>query len=55
MANGERCHLDTVNLLTVIANESFSSFADSLQREIEEETGVSFGRRISDLKRTRSN
>ena len=42
MANGERCRLEEVNHLTVIANEAFERFADSLQREIEEETGISF-------------
>ncbi|WP_249019488.1 hypothetical protein [Conexibacter sp. S30A1] len=51
MANGERCHSDAVNLLTVIANERFSTFAEALQTEIEEETGVSFERRIVDLNR----
>ena len=40
MANGERCRVDDVNLLTVIAHEEFSKFAGDLQKEIEEETGV---------------
>jgi type III restriction enzyme len=51
MANGERCRVDDINLLTVIANEAFSTFADALQDEIEDETGVSFENRIVDLKR----
>lgn len=51
MDNGERCRLDDINLLTVIAHEEFSKFAGDLQREIEEETGVSFAGRISDLKK----
>jgi len=51
MDNGDRCHADEVNLLTVIANEAFSSFAGALQKEIEEEVGVEFEKRIVDLKR----
>jgi type III restriction enzyme len=50
MANGERCHVDDINLLTVIAHEDFSKFAGDLQKEIEDETGVSFDGRISNLK-----
>jgi type III restriction enzyme len=51
MDNGERCRVDDVNLVTVIAHEEFSKFASDLQKEIEEETGVSFSGRISDLKK----
>ena len=47
MENGERCHVEHVNVLTVIANESFTSFAAQLQKEIETETGVSFKSRVS--------
>ena len=50
MSDGERCLVDDVNLLTVIANEDFSRFAGDLQKEIEDETGVSFEGRISNLK-----
>ena len=50
MTNGERCHLEEVNLLTVVAKESFSSFADKLQKEIEEETGVTFTGRIINVR-----
>ncbi|MXW42059.1 MAG: DEAD/DEAH box helicase [Acidimicrobiia bacterium] len=50
MTNGERCHVDEVNLLTVVAKESFSSFAGKLQREIEEETGVNFTGRIINVR-----
>jgi len=50
MTNGERCHLEDVNLLTVVAKESFSSFADKLQKEIEEETGVVFTGRIVNVR-----
>ncbi len=51
MDNGERCRVDDINMLTVIAHEDFSKFAGDLQREIEEETGVTFAGRISDLKK----
>jgi type III restriction enzyme len=54
MANGERCHVDDVNVLTVIAKESFAKFAGALQREIEDETGVSFTGRIIDLRKKTS-
>ena len=40
---GERIEDRNINLLHVIANESFAEFADTLQREIEDETGVKFG------------
>lgn len=40
--NGERCFEKDMNILTVIANESYREFADSLQKEIEDETGVKF-------------
>ncbi len=50
MANGERCHIDDVNLLTVIARESFATFADTLQKEIETETGVHFTGRVVNLR-----
>jgi len=50
MANGERCHIDDVNLLTVIAKESFATFAATLQKEIEDETGTAFTGRIVNLR-----
>jgi len=50
MTNGDRCHLEDVNLLTVVAKESFSSFAAQLQKEIEEETGVAFTGRIVNMR-----
>ncbi len=40
---GERIEDKNINILHVMANESFSEFADTLQKEIEEETGVKFG------------
>jgi type III restriction enzyme len=51
MDNGERCRVDDINLLTVIAHEEFSKFAEDLQSEIEDETGVSFAGRVVDLKK----
>lgn len=53
MDNGERCRVDDVNVLTVIAHEDFATFAGGLQEEIEDETGVSFSGRISNLKKDR--
>ena len=40
---GNRIEDRDVNILHVMANESFAEFADTLQREIEQETGVKFG------------
>ena len=40
---GERQRGFEVNTLTVIARESYEEFAENLQREIEEETGIRFG------------
>lgn len=40
--SGDRCFDKELNILTVVANESYREFADSLQREIETETGVKF-------------
>ena len=44
--DGQRVHDDNVNVLTVIANESYADFSRKLQTEIEEETGIRFGGRI---------
>jgi type III restriction enzyme len=41
--DGERVHGFDVNTLTVMANESYESFAEQLQKEIEEEEGIKFG------------
>jgi type III restriction enzyme len=41
--NGERLHGFEVNTLTVIATESYEQFAEKLQKEIEDETGIRFG------------
>lgn len=40
---GERVHDETVNRLTVIANESYEDFARSLQSEYEDDYGIKFG------------
>ncbi len=41
--DGERIEDKNINILHVVANESFSDFATKLQKEIEEETGLKFG------------
>jgi len=41
--DGERIHDEQVNRLTVVANESYKSFAERLQKEYEEECGIRFG------------
>ena len=42
-ADGERIHDETVNRLTVVANESYDDFARTLQSEFEQDVGVKFG------------
>ena len=41
--DGQRRHGFEVNTLTVIATESYEEFAENLQQEIEDDTGVRFG------------
>ena len=41
--NGERLRGFEVNTLTVIATESYEQFAEKLQKEVEDETGIRFG------------
>ena len=41
---GERVHDETVNRLTVVANESYEDFASSLQTEFEDDFGIRFGK-----------
>ena len=41
--NGERVFENNVNVLTIMANESYEDFAKKLQSEIEEEQGIKFG------------
>ena len=45
-SDGERIRDDNINILTVVANESYEDFSKKLQTEIESETGASFGGRI---------
>ena len=40
---GERIEDKNINILHVMANESFTEFAENLQHEIESETGTKFG------------
>jgi type III restriction enzyme len=42
MANGERCRVEEVNHLTIVATETFEAFAKSLQKELKEENGIEF-------------
>ncbi len=42
--DGERVKDDSINKLTVIARESYADFASGLQKEYEEECGVTFGK-----------
>lgn len=42
--NGERVSDYNVNTLTVMANESYEEFVRNLQKEVEKETGVTFGK-----------
>lgn len=41
--SGERVNDSSVNILTVMANESYAEFVNSLQKELKEDTGVRFG------------
>ncbi len=41
---GERVYGFETNTLTVMANESYEDFARALQKEIEEDTGITFGK-----------
>lgn len=40
---GKRLHGFKVNTLTIVARESYEEFAENLQSEIEEDTGIRFG------------
>ena len=40
---GDRIEDKNINVLHVMANESFSEFAEKLQRELEDDTGIKFG------------
>jgi type III restriction enzyme len=41
--NGDRLQGFEVNTLTVVATESYEQFAENLQKEIEDDTGIRFG------------
>ena len=41
--SGQRLRGFDINTLTVVANESYEEFAENLQKEIEEDTGIRFG------------
>lgn len=41
--DGERLYGHEINTLTVMASESYVSFVDNLQKEIEKDTGIKFG------------
>ena len=45
-ADGHRVYDKQINILTVVANESYDDFAKSLQNEIQEDCGVSFAGRL---------
>ncbi len=42
---GERIHDEKINVLTVIANDSYKEFADSLQQEYQDDCGIIFNSR----------
>lgn len=52
-STGQRVQDKEINVLTVIANESYETFSKALQKEIEEETGVEFKDRIKAADRKR--
>lgn len=41
--NGDRIEDPNINILHVMANESFAEFAENLQKEIEDDVGIKFG------------
>lgn len=49
-AEGERIFEKRINILTVIANETYADFSAQLQKEIQEETSVDFSGRIKNAK-----
>lgn len=48
--DGKRIYDQTINRLTIIANESYGDFAKALQKEIEEDCGIEFSGRIKNKK-----
>ena len=53
-SDGKRIRDTNVNLLTVIANESYEEFARQLQNEIEDECGVMFENRLKNKRKRAS-
>ena len=49
-SNGQRVQDKHINVLTVIANETYEDFSAALQREIQEETSVEFKDRIKNAR-----
>ncbi|WP_037320388.1 DEAD/DEAH box helicase family protein [Salegentibacter sp. Hel_I_6] len=49
--NGKRTYDQNINRLTVIANESYDDFAKTLQKEIEDECGVTFKDRVKNKRK----
>jgi len=49
-ATGRRIYDQNINRLTIIANESYEDFAKTLQKEIEEDCGISFSGRVKKKK-----
>lgn len=47
-SSGQRSFDKRINILTVIANETYKDFSEQLQKEIQEETSVDFKGRIKD-------
>lgn len=47
---GQRVQDKRVNVLTVVANETYQAFSEGLQREIQEETSVEFSGRIANAR-----
>lgn len=52
--SGNRVWDDSVNRLTLIANESYADFAKALQDQIEDETGVAFRDRVENKRLRRA-
>lgn len=50
-SEGQRVQDKRINVLTVIANETYEDFSKALQTEIEEETSVEFKDRIKDARK----
>jgi len=49
--NGKRVWDKNINVLTVVANESYISFSEQLQKEIQDETSVDFTGRIKNARK----